>query len=225
MAPEGGVAAEPMVRPGTSVASVKLDADTPLAKAVLFSVTVTAALFKLPSTRGIGLVAETAADGGSNCTVTPLVWSAGMWVWIAATLSRLVRKSTLSPVARPAFATNAEMSAMVFCASLSDDRAVKVDRCEMFEIWLSERYSCVSDVKPDKWERSEIMLPDSLSRTSAVKPDRVEMSEIELSDRYNVVSDLKLDKWDISEIMLLDRLMTLSVVSVDKWEMSESELL
>ena len=59
-----------------------------------------------------------------------------------------------------AFATNAEMSAMVFSASLSDDRAVKVDRCEMFEIWfVGEVQLRQRPSKPDKWERSEIMLP------------------------------------------------------------------
>ena len=76
VSPSATVATAPMESPGTAVVSVKLAAVTPLAKAVLVSVTVTVALSKLASVNAAGFVALIAAAGVTTVIVkVNVAWS------------------------------------------------------------------------------------------------------------------------------------------------------
>ncbi|CAI8028968.1 hypothetical protein GBAR_LOCUS16476, partial [Geodia barretti] len=74
------------------------------------------------------------SKGSSKSTLTPLRWSAGMWVLMEALLRGFPFTIIASPCPNPVFATRGERSEMELPRRLSHIRLINPDNAEMSDM-------------------------------------------------------------------------------------------
>ena len=165
------------------------------------------------------------ATTASNRTSTPLRWRSGMWVLMEAWLRGFPRRSTLSSLPNPVFATRGERSEMELSLRNRNLRLVNPSNAEILEMLLPSSPSPLRLVNPATAEISGMELPTRSSPLRLVNPVTAEMSEMVLLLRYSSVRLVKPATAEISEMELPLRSSVVRLVKLLTAEISEMALL
>ena len=124
-----------------------------------------------------------------------------MCVLMDVLLNGLLFKPTVSPLPNPVFATNGEISEMLFSLRPRILRFVKLDSAEMSEMLLYQRYRISRLVKLESTDISEMLFSLRFRNSRFVKLDSADISEMLFPSRPRFSRFVKLDSADISEML------------------------